>query len=511
VSRRSGIAVLLAVLTVAVYARSGSHDFVRYDDDRYVTENPVVRSGLSLSGVRWAFTTGTEANWHPLTWLSLMLDAEIHGLRPAGFHWTNVLLHTVNTVVLFELLLGLTGARWRSALVAALFALHPLHVEVVAWVTARKDLLCTLFAFLSMSAWVRYARTGERRAYVGAALLLTAGLLSKGMIATLPLLLLLLDWWPLGRLRDLRSLRRLVVEKLPLFALCAASAVVTFAVQRAGGAVTGGEVSLGASWANALVSYVRYLGKTLWPSGLSVLYPHPYLADSGVEPWAAWQVAGAAAILVAISLLVLRFRHHRYATVGWLWFLVSLLPVIGIVPFGRQAMADRYTYVPLIGLFLLVVWAGCELVRRWRIPLGVTVGFSAVLVGSLALVSWLQLRHWSDSLALFRHAVETTPHSSIMHYNTGNELKRLGRWQDSIEHYRRALEIEPAKGNAHFNLAGALMRLGRRDEAVSHYREALRLLGDTPRIREELERALEERPKGASSGESPPRRRSPGP
>jgi len=463
--------LLLALVTVAVYGGAFSSDFIRFDDPRYVTENRNVSGGLTLDGVAWAFTTFFKSNWHPVTWLSHMLDVELYGLNPAGHHATNLLLHVANSLLLFAVLRTATRAPRRSALVAALFALHPTHVESVAWVAERKDVLSTLFWLLATASYVAYARRGGVARYAATALLLLLGLAAKAMLVTLPFVFLLLDYWPLERLRFDRSAMRLLVEKLPFLGIAAAFAVVTFTAQTTGGAVALGDpVPFHLRAANAVVSYGLYVWQTVWPVDLALLYPHPYLP--GGTPWRGWQVVFAGAGLLAASAVFLRARRHRYLAVGWLWFLGTLLPVIGIVQVGAQGMADRYTYVPCIGLYVIAAWGGADLVRRAS-RRGEGFGVAPALVALVALAalgiaSHRQVGYWRDTILLFEHSLAVAPGGYALHNNLANELFDRGRPDDAIRHYRRALEIKPDYYIAHKSLGKALRNRGERYEAMRH-------------------------------------------
>jgi tetratricopeptide (TPR) repeat protein len=531
--RRAGptaVCLLLIAANLAVFAPVLSFDFIHYDDPLYVTTNPYIRDGITGDGVRWVFTHEHGGSWHPLTGLSHMLDCELFGLRPGGHHLTSIVLHTVNSLLLFGLLQAATGATWRSGIVALLFAAHPLHVEPVAWVSGRKDVLSTCFAFLSLWAYIAYGRRGAARRYALALVLFALALMAKPMLVTLPLVFLLLDYWPLGRFvvargasesdrggaaqqgdetggvdeagdRASAPVRRspaaLVIEKLPLLALAALVSAVTYLGHRSAGTLTGGEsISAGQRLANALVSYVRYLGKSVWPVGLTVHYPHPNLP--GGVPWAWWQVAAAAALLLLVSLWVLRQRHDRpYALVGWLWYLVTLVPVLGLVQVGRHAMADRYTYVPLVGVTIALVWGAAAVGRRlglsgergrqplppgelggrtshanpWRPVLG---GLAVVTVALLAARAASQVRYWRDTATLLEHALAVAPDAPEMHWTLGRELREQGRVDEAIEHFRRAVAIRPEYPDADIDLGVALWTQGRTDEAVSHYERALR-------------------------------------
>ena len=519
------ICVLLVALIVAIYAQTVTFDFVLYDDPDYVTQNSVVREGVTSGGVVWALTAMHASNWHPLTWMSHMLDYQLFGANAGGHHLTNVLLHVLNTLALFVLLRRLTTETWPSAFVAALFAVHPLHVESVAWVAERKDVLSTLFFLLATLAYVGFVRKGGAARYAGVAILFALGLMAKPMLVTLPLVLLLLDYWPLRRQG---SWVELVVEKLPLFALSAISAVLTVIAQRAGGSMESTDlVPFYLRIVNATVSYARYVGKILVPADLGVLYPHPNLA--GGTPWTAWQLAAAGSLLVVITVLVVAASaRRRYLPVGWFFFAITLLPVIGLVQVGQQAMADRYTYVPSIGLFVIVAWGARDGIRslRWRPEVKratVAIVVSAVvLAGTVA--SWAQVRHWRNSLTLFERALAVTAPTPIMlsnlgvvlaeagrldeaiayqrraleikpdyaraHNNLGIAYQVTGRLGQAVQHYRWSLEIDPRSAATHNNLGMALRDLGRRDEAIEHYRRALEIDPELDRTRQNLEELL---------------------
>ena len=492
---RLAMAGALAAATVAVYAQTARFDFVIFDDPNYVTENPYVRRGLTRTAVVWAFTSEHLGNWHPLTGLSHMLDCTLYGLAPSGHHLTSVLLHLANTLVLFFVLAGATGALWQSALVAALFALHPLHVESVAWVSARKDVLRTFFGFAALGAYGAYARRGGGGRYALTMLLLALGLMSKPMLVTLPFVFLLWDYWPLGRLRlgggpqTGISVGRLVAEKLPFLVMSLLASAVALATQRHAEATTSlAEVPFHLRVANAVVSYVRYLEKTIWPRALSPVYPHPNLP--GGTPLEPWQVAAAALVLVVLTLAVWASRRP-YARMGWLWYLGTLVPVIGLVQVGGQAMADRYTYIQLIGPFIMVVWGASDFIaartRAWR---RVAAAAAAAVLLALALVSRVQARHWRSSIALTRHAVRVEPRSPHMQMNLGVALQQAGKLDRALPHYLEAARISPNSPKLHNNLGKALEMQGRRDDAIAHYRRALALEPDFARAYLNLGSAL---------------------
>jgi tetratricopeptide (TPR) repeat protein len=480
------IGVFLMVLTAAVFWPVTGHDFVNYDDDQYVTENRQVRQGVTLQGVRWAFATFQAGNWHPLTWLSHMLDVTFYGLDPAGHHLTNLLIHGLNVLLLFVVLLRMTGGLWPSACVAALFALHPLHVESVAWVAERKDVLSTCCGLLAIAAHVRYAArpTGDR--YLGVLCLFALSLMAKPMLVTLPVILLLLDYWPLGRLQLASGARRtvwpLLKEKFPLLLLSAASGAVTVLAQQQAGAIrTFDALSLWARVENALVAYVGYMGKTLWPDNLAVFYPHP---GSSLPPW---QVAGAVLLLGGITVLVALAGNRRpYLFVGWSWYLVTLVPVIGLIQIGSQAVADRYTYVPLIGLFIMLAWGAAELTAGWRHQRAVLVVAAALLFPALMGITWLQVRVWRNSVTLFERALAVTTSNYIAHDHLGLALVRQGRVEEALPHYAEALRIKPNHVGTLTNLADAMVRQGRLDEAAGWYSDVLRLHPDDARTHNNL-------------------------
>ena len=475
------IAVLLALATLLAYWPVVQCGYLNLDDNVYVTGNPAIWGGVTLAGARWAFTTTHAGLWHPLTWLSHMLDVQLFGPNPAGHHATNLLLHVANVVVLLLVLVRATGALWPSAAVAALFALHPLHVESVAWVAERKDVLSGFFGLTTIWAYVRYAQRPAPGRYALVVLSLALGLMAKPMLVTLPLVLLLLDRWPLRRGMSLR----LVVEKLPLLALAAAASVMGIvAGQRADAVGSLARFPLEARLANALVSYARYLGKTLWPSRLAVFYPYP-------SAWPAWQLAGAAVLLAAVTTVaIVHMRRRPYLLVGWLWFLGMLFPVSGVVQDGSQAMADHFTYLPLIGLFVMVAWGGQDLLARWPVPPPGLKASALALLLALGCTTWRQVGYWHDSTRLFTHALEVTSANWLAHNNLGDALAREGKLEEATGHFAESVRLEPSNPDAHYNLGVALHRQGRPAEATLHYREALRLAPDYPNAHNNLGVAL---------------------
>lgn len=459
----------LVFVTFAAFEPIRHNDFVSYDDAMYVTENPSVNEGFSVESVLWAFTTTHASNWHPLTWLSHMLDCELFGLRPFWHHFVNLLFHTANTVLLFWVLARMTGEVWASAFVAALFAVHPLHVESVAWAAERKDVLSGFFWMLGMLCYVRYVERPGAARYMVLLLVFALGLMAKPMVVTLPFVLLLLDYWPLNRLRMSTTLR-LVGEKWGLFVLAAASCAVTYIAQETTGAtemVAGLPLSIRAG--NAFVSYVVYLWRLVYPRALAVLYPHPGTS------LAMWQVIGSAVVLALVTAGTIYFagRGKSYAAVGWLWYLGTLVPVVGLVQVGRQAMADRYMYLPSIGVFIILAWGMAELLGRLFYRKVVLATAAFVVLGVSVLCTRVQVGYWQNDLTLYRRALAVTENNAFMHYSLGDALRQAGRLEEAVKEYRAALRIEPGHTRSHGNLGNALYLLGRVDEAIEHYRRAV--------------------------------------
>ncbi len=508
------IPLILALVTLAVFWQVRDHDFINLDDEQYVTQNPHVRGGLTAGGLAWAFTTIHASNWHPLTWLSHMLDSQLFGMDPAGHHLVNLLFHVANTLLLFLVLNRMTQALWQSAAVAFLFALHPLHVESVAMVAERKDVLSTFFLLLTLWAYFVYTRRPGFARMIPVVAFFALGLLSKPMLVTLPFVLLLLDYWPLGRtaapertiprplptpgiespgkkkkqkkkqtgesppappVREETSAAAaipwaLVTEKIPLFALTILSSIITFHAQQKGGAMsTLDDIPLLKRLGNALISYASYIVKTVFPQGLAVFYPYPASLP-------AWQVLGSAALIGAITFFAVRFRKRfPYALVGWLWYLGTLVPVIGIVQVGMQSMADRYTYVPHIGLFIAVVGGVGELAGRQPQGRKILAALTGIVFAGLTVITWNQITYWRSSITLFEHALSVTEQNSLAHLNLGVALARAGKGSEAAEHYREVLRINPNSSGGHFNLANYYFSTGRQDEALRHYREAVRI------------------------------------
>ena len=465
------ICLLLALLTLLLYLPVRQHGFIVYDDNLYVTENRMVQQGLSWAGVKWAFATLHASNWHPVTWLSHMLDWELFGGNAGAHHLVNVLFHVANTLLLFLLLRRMTVSLWASALVAALFAWHPLHVESVAWIAERKDVLCAFFGLLALHGYVLYARHGDRRAYFCSLLCFTLGLMAKPMLVTLPFVFLLLDYWPLKRAP---GFLRLAVEKWPFFLLTVVSCVIAVIGQREEAMVDLERQPLSARVANAVVAYATYLVETVWPSDLAIIYP----LDRQIPPG---HVALSVVILFVISLFAWRSRSSRpYLLIGWLWFLGTLVPVIGLVQVGRQAAADRYTYLPLIGLFVALVLGAAEAAARLRLNTVMRASITVTILLGCLVATWRQLAYWQDSKALFAHAVSVTEENAVARLNLGVALEQAGQTNEALAQYRESLRINPGRAQAHNNVANLLAASGQKEEAVTHYREALRLNRKAP-------------------------------
>jgi protein O-mannosyl-transferase len=537
------LAILIAYLPVRTF------DFVNFDDPDYVANNAHVRQGVTPDGITWAFTSTESANWFPLTRLSHMLDVQLFGLDAGWHHLVNVLLHAIATLLLFAFLYRATAARWPSAMVAFLFALHPLHVESVAWIAERKDTLSALFWFLAMWAYVRYAEKPEPRRYLLVLTSFALGLMSKPMMVTLPFVLLLIDVWPLRR----PLTRKLLLEKIPFFTLSAASAAITYLAQSGSGAVDALQVPLTLRLENAAISYFIYIAKMFWPANLAVFYPYPLDIP-------AWQAASAALAILGISVLTLRqVRTNPYLAVGWFWYLGTLIPVIGLIQVGAQARADRYMYVPMVGLCTMLAWGLADIVQRWPRSRNSVFALAGAACAICVILTALQVQYWRDSGSLFEHALKSTerndiaqhnlgtflmnipgrapeavghleaalqirpgsakahtdlgtalsnipgrlpdavlqyqaalnisPDLAITHNNLGNALSKLDRLPEAIAEYRAALRIDPAYAEAHNNLGSALAGMGRLSDAIAQFQEALRLQPDYPEARQNLSRA----------------------
>ncbi|MET0553160.1 MAG: tetratricopeptide repeat protein [Vicinamibacteria bacterium] len=465
-------ALALFLVTTAVYWPATGNGFVNYDDDLYVTNNPRVLAGLGGETLGWAFTTTELSNWHPVTWLSHTADAQAFGLDPRGHHATSVVLHALNAALLFWLLCQATGAWAPSLLVAALFALHPLNVQSVAWISERKNVLSTLFWLLTLWAYGAWTRRPRAIPYLAALAALALSLMTKPMAVTMPFVLLLLDYWPLDRWS--RGQRRLWLEKLPFLAMAIALSVIAFVVQREAGSMVATEtIAWPARAANAIWSYLAYLGQAVWPAGLAAFYPHP---EASLP---AGRVAAAAVLLLAVTGVLFVGRERlRPQLVGWLWYLGTLVPVIGLVQVGTQAMADRYAYVPLIGIFVAVAWTGAALVARGYFPREVAVGLAAVALVALGVATVQQTAVWHDSISLFEHTTAVEPEAWVAHYNLGNAYDALGRHEEAVVRFRETARLRPEFARAHNNLANALDALGRTAEALPSYERAVQLKPD---------------------------------
>ena len=469
----AGVCIVLVLAVVAVFGQTAHHEFIDYDDDEYVYNNPVVAQGLTSKGIVWAFTGVHANNWHPLTWLSHMLDCQLYGLYPGGHHLTNVLLHTATVIALFLVLRRMTGALWRSAFVAAVFAIHPLRVESVAWVAERKDVLSGLFFMLTIGAYARYARRPSSVARYGLVMLLFAlGLICKPMLVTLPAVLLCLDYWPLQRVE---SAGKLVMEKLPLLALSAASCVVTLLAQTRA-IQPAASVSLPLRLGNALATCLVYLGQMVWPARLAVFYPYPH---NGLP---AWEVRLAGTLLAGLSAIAWGLRQKQpWLLAGWLWYLVMLLPVLGFIQVGEQAHADRYTYLPQIGIYVAVTWLVAEWRVRWlqqgplRLALG---GLMAGVLAVLMFCAWQQTAYWKNSETLWNRTLACTADNELALCNLGTALFEKGRTDEAIAHYQQALQINPNYLEPQFCLANTLLQKGKVDEAIHHFMYALRINPD---------------------------------
>ena len=509
------VCAFLAFATLLAFWQVNHCDFINYDDNSYVTENSHVRNGLTVDGIRWAFTTSYTGNWHPLTWVSHMADVQVFGLNPHWHHLTNLLLHIANTLLLFLVLYRLTKAFWQSAFVAALFALHPLHVQSVAWVAERKDVLSTFFWMLTIGAYCYYAERPSLWRYLPIFTFLAIGLMAKPMLVTLPFVLLLVDYWPLGRFEqndksakkmqtepvnsttagkrkatsgkrktsikkkidtkvraDSRyrpvSILSLLSEKVPLLVLTILSTVVTYIVQHEEGAVIPVErFPLAARVENAFISYIMYIGKMIWPNKLAVFYPYQ-------GPSASWRVLGAVLFFTAVTLIVIRAaKKFRYLTVGWLWYVGTLVPVIGVVQVGAQARADRYTYIPLIGLFIMTAWGLPVLLGKWRYRKKVLTASATLALGCFFVVTRTQVGYWQNSFTLFGHALKVTDNNYIAYAGRGNAYFALGNHKEAIKDYDRAIEISPEFSEAHNNRGSVYLKLGNYRQAIADYDRAI--------------------------------------
>ena len=499
--RKLVLGLLLVVVTLALYNPVSRNGFVNFDDDRYVTDNLRVRAGIRWSTISWAFTSLDQANWHPLSWLSHALDCQLFHLNPAGHHYTSLLLHAMNALLLFLILEWFTGYTARSLMVAALFAVHPLNVESVAWVAERKNVLCMFFFLLALAGYGWYVRRPGVARYLVVAILFAMGLMSKPMVITLPFVLLLLDYWPLGRLAwgqlpsavraedssgaasnnsdskftvatSTQPLGRLCLEKLPLLGLSAGSAIITMMAQRAGGAVlASAEHSPLLRLENVMACYVLYIKKAIWPSHLAALYPYPHALPT-------WQVAASVLFLIAVTCAVLKYREHRYMLVGWFWYLGTMVPMIGLVQVGNQAMADRYAYLPLIGLFVFIVWAVAEWASARHFSTKYVAAAGLTILLALSAVTRKQLSYWHDDFSLWAHALAVTQRNYVAENNLAHALIKQGRYDDAITHFRAAAAIEPGDPVSQLNLGIYAQEHGDFQQASARYELVLQLATD---------------------------------
>jgi protein O-mannosyl-transferase len=481
--RSSVLCLLLAVVTLALYNPANRHPFVNYDDDRYVTENVHVRSGLTWNSLTWAVTATEQGNWHPLAWISHEIDVSLFRLNPAGHHFTSILLHGLNAILLFLLLAGATERVGPSLFVAAVFAMHPINVESVAWVAERKNVLCTAFFLLTLIAYRWYARRPYWPRYLAVIVCFVAGLASKPMVITLPFVLLLWDYWPLGRVRGSKgssgnslksySWGRLGLEKIPLLALSAASAAITMHAQQSGGAVRSSvQFPLGVRLGNAICAYALYLWKAIWPARLSPMYPHP--GDS----LPAWRVFLSALILIAITAAVYRLRERRYLLVGWLWFLGMLVPVIGLVQVGDAAMADRYAYIPLIGIFVMIAFGFADLAAAKNVGIAGQAAPAAIALILLGVMTHRQISFWQSNESLWAHALTVTENNFVAEDNLGGALAMEGKADEAFPHFEAAARINPKDPMSRSNIGTYLQTHGRVADAIAEYEAAIALTSD---------------------------------
>jgi tetratricopeptide (TPR) repeat protein len=505
------ICLALVLATFLAYRQVRNNDFIDFDDTLYVTENKNIQNGLTPDAIKWAFTTTQAYNWHPVTWLSHLLDCRLFGLNPAGHHLTGLFFHVANALLLFLVLLQMTGTLWRSAFVAALFALHPLHVESVAWVSERKDVLSTFLWLLTMWFYVRYTRRPKFTTYLPIMLTLALGLMAKQMLVTLPFALLLLDYWPLNRFTRRpeqhkkksasaeNSFSRCLLEKLPLLALSfVASAIVLYVQTKAALVRSTQQFPVDYRLENALLAYVKYIVKMFYPVNLGILYPHPMTNPS------LRQVVAAGLLLLCITIAVFRFsQNRRWLIVGWLWFLGTLVPVIGLVQVGLQAMADRYTYVPLIGLFLIIAWGAADLTETLRYRAVILAASAVVILSFLSALTYQQVSYWKDSVTLYEHTAAVTKDNNIMHVNLGQLLFPQGEADRAIYHWKEAVRIKPDQTPIHKNLAIVLAHRGDIDQAIYHYRQVLKYRPGDKAAYDDMQKLLAIREKADVNAEMP--------
>jgi tetratricopeptide (TPR) repeat protein len=516
------ICLVLISAIIAVYYKVCTYDYINYDDLTYVFDNPNIQSGISLNTIKWMFTTNVGCNWHPLTWLSFMLDWQLFGSNAGGRHFTNLIFHIANTLLLFLVFKRMTSAIWQSAFVAALFALHPLHVESVAWVAERKDVLSTFFWLLTMSAYLRYVKRPGVGRYLLTLLVFVLGLMAKPMLVTLPFVLLLLDYWPLERIKHFNRqvIYHLIWEKIPFIVLSVIFSIITFFTQQSREAIVSvAEINLKIRLLNALISYVKYIEKMFWPSGLTFFYPHPYENISFIY------AALSAVFLLVVTIFVIRTgRNHRYLVTGWFWYLGTLIPVIGLVQVGVHAWADRYSYITLTGLFIIIAWGIPELLEKWNYRKFAVWGTSLAVLFILAECAYFQQGYWKNSFTISQHALAVTKNNymaqclmadalfkqgnneeAIRYYSEaiklrpryayalnglGNAFYKEERIDESIDYYKRAVEADPCQAKVYSNLAAALENKGRFDEAILLHKKALQISPDIVELRIKFGAAL---------------------
>jgi protein O-mannosyl-transferase len=480
------ICLALAILTVITFWSLKDCGFINFDDDIYVYKNAYVQSGLNWNSIGQAFSFSSDlmlpelsGHWHPLTWLSLMLDYQIFGLNPHGYHLMNLLFHVMNTILLFLILRRMTKKLWPSAFIAAVFAIHPLHVESVAWVVERKDVLSTFFFMLTLGAYSYYVEHQGLRRYFFVLLFFVLGLMAKSMLVTLPFVLLLLDYWPLQRFVEKKPadseykwslIYSLLWEKVPLFVLAILASVVAYIVGQRTGFVSSIEAfPPGVRIGNAFVSYIAYIGKMIWPSNLAILYPYSKLLVT-------WQVFGSGFLLIAITLAVFRMvKRSPYLATGWLWYIGTLVPVIGIVQAGEQAMADRYTYIPLIGLFIMVAWGIPDLLKKWEYRKEILLTSSAMIILCLSIITWTQVGYWQDSITLLDHALIVTDYNWHVYNGRGVAYADLGNYRQAIDDFSRTIEIKPGFADAYKNRGAAYVALGNHRQAIEDLNRAIEI------------------------------------
>ena len=492
------IYICLTTLTMLTYWDVQNHNFINFDDHKYIIENDNIKNGFSSESVKWTFTTNHVSNWHPVTWLSLIMDYSFYRLNPKGYHFNNLLIHLSNTLLLFYFLNNTTGSKWKSAFVSSLFSLHPLHVESVAWVSERKDVLSTFFWLLTMIVYSKYTKGNRIRNYTLVLLFMVLGLLTKPMVVTLPFVLLLLDFWPLNRFElnegeknhnILKTILLLMLEKIPFIILAVTSSILTVMVHHDSGNIEKSFPFI-IRIQNAIISCAVYLTKMIWPANLSFFYPYR------LDNITCINTILSATLLAAISILVIKYSvRYKYLLSGWLWYLITLLPVIGLVQTGQQAMADRYTYIPLTGIFILLSWGLTDISTQFRRGRIITVILSSMILLLLVFTTRIQAGYWKNSITLFEHAIEVTEQNDVAHNNLANAYAKKRLWEKAITHYKRGIEINPGNKLLYNNIANVLAEKGNIDEAINNYLKALELDPDFHQARYNLNTLLEEKVK----------------